>query len=246
MRRPLIGITCNSVPVEGNVMQGMIRNVLNNDYIASVELAGGAPLLLPLTGDDEAVLAQVAAVDGVLLSGGPDIDPRLFGEEPLAQLGLVNHERDRHELLVVKAAAELAKPIFGICRGVQILNVACGGTLHQEVALVDGCNLRHFQTTAQRDALWHSVDIVPGSLLAGMVGSGRQPVNSFHHQAVKAVAPGFVSAAASPDGLIEAIEQPGDRLVFGVQWHPELLAASMPAMLALFQALVASAAKARD
>ena len=241
MRKPLIGITCNSLPAEGNIMPGMTRNLVNTDYISSVELAGGVPLLLPLISGYDSVLSQVAAVDGLILTGGPDIDPLLYGEEPLAQIGTVNHERDRYELLVIQAADELAKPVLGICRGIQMLNVAAGGTLHQEVALIEGCKLSHFQTAAQRNILWHSVNIAPASRIAGIVGVGRQMTNSFHHQSVKAVAPGFAATAHSQDGVIEAIERPGNRFVVGVQWHPELLSASTPAMLALFRALAEQA-----
>lgn len=219
-------------------MPGMIRTFVNTDYITSVELAGGVPLLLPIVADYDSVLRQLTAIDGLILSGGPDIDPMLYGEEPLAQIGMVNHERDRYEIMVVKAAEELKKPILGICRGVQILNVAYGGTLYQEVALIDGCNLKHFQTTAQRSAFWHSVIVEPGSRLARIIGSGKQPTNSFHHQSIKTVAPGFVVTARSTDGLIEAIESQEASFIVGVQWHPEVLAANTPSMLALFRALV--------
>ena len=239
--KPLIGITCNSLPAEGNIMPGMIRNLVNNDYITSVELAGGVPLLLPIVFGYESALAQLSAVDGLLLTGGPDVDPWLYGEEPLAQLGTVNHARDRYELSVIKAADELKIPVLGICRGVQMLNVAAGGSLYQEISLIDGCNLKHFQTTAQRDVLWHSVTTEADSALAGIVGAGKLQVNSYHHQAVKAAAPGYVVTARSQDGVVEAIERQGSRFVVGVQWHPELLSASVPSMLALFRALVVHA-----
>lgn len=245
MRKPLIGITCNMIPMEGNVMPGMTRSFVNDDYISSVVLAGGVPLLLPPVDGWESVVSQVAALDGIILSGGSDVDPALYGKEPLAPIGMVNPARDRYELLVIKAADEQEKPLLGICRGVQMLNVAAGGTLHQEVALIEGCNLKHFQATAQRSAFWHSVNVEPGSRLAGMIGAGRQPANSFHHQAVKTVAPGYVVSARSQDGVIEAIERPGERFVVGVQWHPELLAAVAAPMLALFGALVEQAARQR-
>ena len=246
LRKPLIGITCNTLPADGNVMPGMIRTFVNSDYISSVERAGGVPLLLPPVAGYESALAQLAAVDGLILTGGPDVDPRLYGEEPLAQLGTVNHERDRYELLVVIAAEELEKPTLGICRGLQILNVACGGSLHQEISLIEGCNLKHFQTSAQRSALWHTADVEPDSGLSRIVGAGRLPVNSYHHQAVKTLAPGFVITARSQDGIVEAIERPGNRFVVGVQWHPEVLAETNPSMLAQFQALVSHAANCKS
>lgn len=240
-RKPIIGITCNTMPMEGTVMPGMARAVANMDYITAVTMAGGVPLLLPPVTDETVVREQVLAVDGLILSGGPDVDPLLFGEEPLEKLGTVNHYRDRHELLAVRAAEDSRKPMLGICRGIQVLNVAYGGTLYQDLSQIEGCGIKHFQTTAQRDALWHTVDLEPASALTRILGQTELRVNSYHHQALKTVAPGFNVAARAKDGVIEAVERPGDFFILGVQWHPEILAATNPAMLAIFQTFVHAA-----
>ena len=225
-------------------MPGLTRTYVNSDYVIAVTLAGGTPLLLPPVADSAVARAQLAIVDGLLLTGGPDVDPLLYGEEPLAKLGAVNHRRDRYELELVTGAEEAKKPMLGICRGVQIINTAYGGTLYQDLSYSSDYRLNHFQSGAERDVLWHTIDIDPSSSLARIVGSASLAVNSYHHQAVKVAAPGFQVTALSKDGIIEAIERPGDHFVLGVQWHPELLAANIPAMLALFQELVRQAASA--
>lgn len=238
MRKPIIGITCNTLLAEGTVLPGMIRAFVNTDYVNAVTKAGGIPLLLPPAIDSAVAKEQVMAVDGLIMSGGPDVDPQLYGEEPLEKLGCINHSRDKYELSVIKAAAQLKKPILGICRGIQILNVAYGGTLYQDVSLIEGANLKHFQAVTERDALWHTVTVTPDSTLASILGEESILVNSFHHQALKTAAPGFNITAYSKDGVIEAIELPGDHFVLGVQWHPEMIAEKHPAMLALFETLV--------
>ncbi|HWR42723.1 gamma-glutamyl-gamma-aminobutyrate hydrolase family protein [Sporomusa sp.] len=242
MRKPVIGITCNTVLAEGTMLPGMVRAFASTDYIHAVAKAGGVPLLLPPVADPAIARSQVIAIDGLIMSGGPDVDPLLYGEEPLEKLGVVNLCRDEYELLVVKAAAELKKPMLGICRGIQIINVAYGGTLYQDVSQITGCSIKHFQTTAQREALWHTVSIEPQSVLATILGQQAIRVNSYHHQAIKNLAPGFIVTAGSKDGVIEAIELQNEHFVLGVQWHPEMLAEKSPSMLALFEKLVKAAA----
>lgn len=241
MIKPIIGITCNTLWVEQSPMPGITRSAVNNSYITAVIKAGGVPLLLPPAADPEIVRAQVERIDGLILTGGPDVAPQLFGEEPLAKLGTVNHLRDAYEMLVIKAAEEFGKPMLGICRGVQIINVAYGGALYQDLSYIGSSHLSHFQTVTQNDVLWHTITVEPSSALARIVGHSQFAVNSYHHQSVKTVAPGFTVTALSPDGVIEAIERPGNPFILGVQWHPELLAECNQPALALFQALVREA-----
>lgn len=246
MGKPIIGITCNTTLSEVPLFPGMYRSFVNSDYIISVSKAGGIPILLPPVADYTAVCEQVGAVDGLILSGGQDIDPSLYGEEPLEKLGVVNRDRDNHELQVVKAAKELHKPMLGICRGIQLINVAYGGTLHQDVSHIEGCFIKHFQSATQRDALWHTVNIEPASVLADIIGEDALRVNSYHHQALKTVAPEFIVTALTKDGVIEAVERRGKHFVLGVQWHPEVLAENIPSMLAIFEALVKEAGKRKN
>lgn len=241
MHKPIIGITCNTTLVEGTAQPGITRTFVNTDYIEAVALAGGVPLLLPSISDPALICEQVLAIDGLILSGGPDIDPLLYGEEPLAKLETVNKNRDHYELSVIQQAAKLKKPILGICRGIQFINVAFGGTLYQDLSYIDNCTIKHSQTTTQRNDLWHSVTVKSSSKLAQIIGQNELLVNSYHHQAVKTVAPDFTIVARAKDQVIEAIERPGEHFVLGIQWHPELLAKQNAFMLSLFQTLVTKA-----
>lgn len=241
MDKPIIGITTNIALAENTVMAGLMRTFVGDDYVQAVVRAGGIPLLLPPVDSEEVIRAQVRSVDGIILSGGSDVDPQLYGEEPEKDLGTVDYYRDAHEMAVVRAATRMKKPMMGICRGVQVINVAYGGTLYQDLGQFEGGRIKHFQSSARRDSVTHSVRIQSGSALADIIGAETVAVNSFHHQALKEVAPGFAVTAYSQDGVIEAVESQGDHFVLGIQWHPELLAAKHPAMHSLFAALTAVA-----
>ena len=182
-------------------------------------------------------------LDGLLLPGGVDVDPALYGEARHPELGKVNDALDEAELVLTRWALEDDLPLLGICRGIQVLNVAAGGSLYQDVpAQIPGALQHRFSSSKYpRDHRGHAVRIRPDSRLAQVFGAVDLAVNSRHHQAVKDVAPGFVVTAQAPDGVIEGLEKPEARFAVGVQWHPESLAASDPQMLALFQALVQAA-----
>ena len=198
---------------------------VNELYVRSVLAAGGAPILIPAMLDLEAMHSIVADLDGLLFSGGGDINPILLGDEPIPQLQDVDHFRDEYDLLLLRMAFIRQIPIMGICRGHQLLNAAFGGTLLQDI------NSQHSQPAIKhsqemdRQYPSHSVRIVPGSRLHSILKSEKIYVNSIHHQAIKAAAPGFLVSATAPDGVIEAIEHP-EYPIFGVQWHPEGMAAN--------------------
>src|SRR5262245_51393169 len=203
--KPVIGITPCSRP---------------DDYVESVKRAGAEPLVLANTDDPARVLDRV---DGLLLTGGLDVDPALYGEAPHPTTETAP-ERDRFEIPLSRAAVERDVPVFAICRGVQVLNVAQGGTLVQDIPSAVTSDLQHSITTP-KDQIAHAVQVTPGSRLADALTPGLKigppSVNSRHHQAVNAVAPGFVVSAVSPDGIVEAIERPASTFCVGVQWHPE-------------------------
>lgn len=215
MSKPIIGITVH-IEHDGN-------HNLHPDYIQAISEAGGVPLLIPVGAEKD--LEQVCNVlDGLLLSGGYDVDPLTFGEEPHAKLGDVTEARDTQEFALIKQMIALEKPILGICRGEQILNIALGGTLYQDIAAqFEGEAIQHSQK-AKRSYQSHYVSIVEGTILASIVGTEKVKVNSFHHQAVRNVGNSLIAAGKSSDGLIEAIEGTGKSFVLGVQWHPETLA----------------------
>jgi putative glutamine amidotransferase len=241
MKKPLIGIVGNLLFDEGGIFPGYDRAYVNNDYIQTTAMAGGVPFVLPLISDYEVVKRQVDAVDGIIISGGYDVNPLIYGEEPTQSLGALCPERDEYDLMVVKAAMELRKPVLGICRGMQILNAALGGTIYQDLSQIDGCYIKHNQGS-RPDVASHSAIIEKGSKLYEVLG-GEVLTNSFHHQALKDIAPGFKVSAISKDGVVEAFEME-EGFVIGVQWHPEMLARKgNKVMLNLFKKLVEVSAK---
>lgn len=215
---PVIGISCSTLVLDD--LRGVPRYAVSNYYVGCVAAAGGLPLMLPNVSPEYAA-AYLSRIDGLVLTGGLDVDPRFYGEEPRPDLGKVDQVRDAFEIELLRGAREAGIPILAICRGVQVMNVAFGGTLFQHVpAQVPGA-LKHDQDDIRDDALCHSVDIVEGTRLHALAGTLRTRVNSFHHQAPARVAPGFVVSARSLDGVVEALEDPQHPFCLGVQWHPE-------------------------
>ena len=192
------------------------------DYLEAVKRTGGEPLELDFKRDEPRDI--VRRVEGLLLTGGGDVDPSLYGEAPHETFQPSEPGRDEYEMALIKAAAEARLPIFAICRGMQVLNVALGGTLVQDIpSMVNGAG--HHAVPEPRFAIAHEVWVAKGSRLAAMMAEKLEgdtcQVNSRHHQAVRDVAPGWEVTGTAPDGVIEAIEQPGDVFRMAVQWHPE-------------------------
>ncbi len=210
-------------------------------YTRAVDLSGGAPILIPLKLSEETLRALFARLDGLLLAGGVDIHPKQFGEDVLPACGEIDAARDETELDLARWALAGEKPVFGICRGIQLLNVAAGGSLYQDLAAQRVTNVKHDYPVRQAQLLAHPVELEPGSRVAQALGVARLEVNSLHHQAVKEVAPGLRVAGRSPDGIVEALEGTDHRFVVGVQFHPEWLIDEDPRMVRLFQEFVASA-----
>lgn len=238
---PLIGLTAGFVHKEqagirGSLFDAVSACALPMAYVVCVEMAGGMPVILAPSGGVPPG-EWVARLDGLLLTGGVDLDPATYGEEPLPALGRIDAERDAFELALTRAALAADLPLLAICRGMQVLNVAAGGSLVQDIpGQVKGA-LKHAQDAPRWHAS-HNVSLVPGSKTAAMLGTTHLRVNSFHHQAVKDVARGFVAAAEADDGIIEAIESQNHAFAVGVQWHPEELCARDPVFLGLFRGLV--------
>jgi putative glutamine amidotransferase len=220
------------------------RAGVNAAYVSAVARAGGVPLILSqLMGEDRAARA-LEGCEGLLLSGGEDVDPSHYGAEPAAGLGSVDAERDRFELALFAAARAAGLPILGICRGIQLINIALGGTLFQDLPSERPGPIDHNPATA-RDARTHHVCLAPGSRAAQALGVDRLVPNSFHHQAVKDLAPSLIASGWSDDGLIEAVETRADEgWLLAVQWHPEEMHADLLAPEGgLFRALVDEAGR---
>jgi putative glutamine amidotransferase len=233
--KPLIGVTTSELRAS---TAGTLRRhgdpphpemALGMTYLKAIEAAGGMPVVLPPIGDAEALLDRL---DGICLSGGPDLDPDAYGApDRHLELGPTEPDLDAFELALARAADARGTPLLGICRGAQALNVARGGTLHQHVP-------GHRQTEPAT-ATTHTVHVDDGSTLAALVGVRPLRVNSFHHQAIDAIGADLRAVARAADGTIEAVESTGPRFVVGVQWHAEGLV-HQPRHRALFEALVAA------
>jgi putative glutamine amidotransferase len=245
--KPLIGITTSELrPGELSTLRrhGEPPNpemALGMTYVRAVEDAGALPVVVPPL-EDRDVRPLVERLDGLVLSGGPDLAPDAYGAKPHVELDSTEPQLDGFEYAMAREALSLGLPILGICRGAQTLNVARGGTLHQHLPDVVGGSIAHRQTVDGRVPT-HPVVIEPGSRLAAVLGTTRLSVNSFHHQAVDRLGSGLRACAWAPDGTIEAIEDPAQPCVFAVQWHAETLQ-GQPSGLALFQELACVAAGA--
>lgn len=239
---PLIGVITDQKPV-GASNRPFIGSY--PDYLDCVAAAGGLPVLIPLGLPADALRGIFERLDGVLLTGGADVAPALYGETVVHEKVYgISPLRDEAEIQVSRWAAEDDVPLFGICRGHQVVNVALGGTLVVDIpSQIDTAIPHDFPDGTPLDIYAHPVAIVPGSHLAGIVGAVDLTVNSWHHQSVRKAGQDLIVSAHAPDGVVEATERPGARFLLTVQWHPEKLYATDPAMAALFRAFVEAAAR---
>ncbi|MBE5783771.1 MAG: gamma-glutamyl-gamma-aminobutyrate hydrolase family protein [Clostridiales bacterium] len=232
----LIGITPSQNAETGRI-------TISQSFLDAVRRTGALPVLLPLYAGDPALWdAMLACVDGLLLSGGGDIDPRLFGEEMHPKSGLPSPLRDEEEFYLCRRAVEMDMPVLGVCRGVQVLNCALGGTIFQDIPSQVPSALPHRRNDDEKGRV-HEVDVTPGTLLHQITGLSRFGVNSLHHQSLKGIAPGLWVNAVSTDGIIEGAEMPGKNFVLGTQWHPEILSPDHPEAQAIFDAFIHTADK---
>ena len=213
---------CTVAVTAGTRQDGDTNRVrLTAAYVTALENAGLIPLIVPPLSSARAAAAVLDSVAGLVLTGGGDIDPALYGEKRHEKVHSVNAARDATEAALIEAARTRGMPVLAICRGIQMLNVALGGTLVQDIASQCETDIAHDED-GPRDSRTHEIAIEPGSLIAAAVGAEHVTVNSFHHQSVKKVAEGMRVTARSPDGIIEAIESTDEAWwVMAVQWHPE-------------------------
>lgn len=210
--QPVIGITGNYDKETCTLAEGYYQSVLK---------AGGIPLIIPPFQETDRLCQMLDTIDGIIFSGGGDINPLFFGEEPIKELHSITPERDRQELLLARLAYDRQIPMLGICKGIQTINLALGGTVYQDIhTQMEGTRIKHSQDQDRRYPS-HSVRLMPGSIMQRIFGSTTITVNSFHHQACKEAAPCLNATAISPDGVIEAIESNEFKSILGVQWHPE-------------------------
>lgn len=211
--KPLIGLCCGT-----DLERGL--SFVAKAYWQAVIAAGGIPCLVPTLEEEKEIDQVLLRLNGLVLTGGPDVHPHYFKEEPLPGIGGVDPDRDRFELACLGIALERGIPLLAICRGIQVLNVALGGNVYQDIKTEVSEVLEHSQT-APGWLPWHQISFSPGSLFAKIHGAEQLTVNSFHHQAIKRVAPDLRAVGWSNDGIIEAVESESYPFVLGVQWHPE-------------------------
>lgn len=235
-KRPLIGLTTyrKNAQDSGVPLFGLMRS-----YVEAVTAAGGMPLLIPLGLDNEVLTSILERVDGLVLPGGGDIDPLAYGGGDHDLLRGIDEDRDRVEINLARAAVETEKPFLAICRGHQVLNVALGGSMWEDLAAQMPRSIRHdYYGVGARTDRPHNVQVRPDSRLAAILGGEDVPVNSLHHQGLRNLAPDLRVSATSEDGLVEGVEIDGHPFAIGVQWHPENLVKIDPAMHNLFVSLI--------
>jgi len=242
--RPIVGIPTQTLQSIEVIPEGLpLSWVLHHRYYVAVAAVGGAPFMIPLLDDEEALRALYERMDALFLAGGVDMDPASYGEAPHELCGRTDPPRDRVELLFARWALEDGMPILGVCRGMQVLNVSLGGTLVQDCTLHPGA-IKHDYFPGEgyeRDFLAHAVTLEEGTRLRRLMGAREVRVNSMHHQGIQRLGEGLVPSAVAPDGLVEAIEAPEERFVVGVQWHPEMLIDDDVATRRLFEAFIDAA-----
>jgi len=238
--KPYIGISCGTFRDRDWCPPAQF---LRKNYTDAIVAAGGVPFIIPVVDDLDVLRALYERVDGILISGGGDIDPHNYGEEPAPGLGPTDLVRDEIELPLARWAVADGKPILGICRGSQVINVALGGTLYQDIPSQLKTSVVHDSSFTRQDWTYmaHDLRLDPDSKLAQVFGTTSFDTNSLHHQSLKDIAPGLRPVGWAPDGVVEAIEGEGDTFLVGVQCHPEALqAAADPRWRALFQQFVQS------
>jgi putative glutamine amidotransferase len=247
LSRPIIGVPTQNLQSIGGVPADIPASwVMSQRYIRALTSAGALPWMIPLVGDEPETMRGIYdALDGIFLPGGADIDPANYNEEPHERCDKTDPARDEVELMLVRWALLDGKPVLGVCRGLQLVNLAAGGTLYQDLAEQMPSAIKHdyfpFAGRYARDYLAHDVNVAEHTKLAEIFGAGALKVNSMHHQGVRRLGEHLVATAVAPDGLVEGIESANGSYLVAVQWHPEALVDNSAPARRLFESFVEAA-----
>ena len=250
--RPVIGVPTQNLQSLGGVSTDIPASwVMSQRYIRALTAVGALPWMIPLVGDEPETLRGIYdELDGIFLPGGADIDPANYGEERHARCDKGDLARDQVELALVRWAMADRKPVLGVCRGLQIVNLAAGGTLYQDLADQMKGSIKHdyfpFGGRYSRDYLSHEVSVATNTRLAEIFGAGALKVNSMHHQGIRRLGASLVASAVAPDGLVEGLESSNNSYLVAVQWHPEALTDNSPETRRLFESFVDAAVGYRE
>lgn len=244
--RPVIGIPTQTLQAIDRIPEDLPASwVMNQRYFLACTSVGAVPWMVPLLDGDDATLREIYdRLDGIFIAGGVDLDPASYGDERHELCGRTDPARDHVELLFARWAMEEGKPVLGVCRGMQVVNVAAGGTLWQDCgALIAGAIKHDYFPGAgyARDYLAHEIRVAAGSRLHAAFGGETAMVNSMHHQGIRTLGAGLAASAWAPDGLVEALEGTDEAFLVGVQWHPEMLVETDPGTHRLFEDFIAAA-----
>lgn len=246
-KRPVIGIvTQTQEPIPG---QTPVAWIMGQTYIRVLTRCGAVPWLIPLVADDEQTMGEIySRLDGIFLTGGVDVEPSAYGEDRHQLCGRTDSARDEAELWMVRKAKDDRKPVLGVCRGFQVMNVASGGTLYQDVGEFYPNAIKHdyfpsHKNTYARDFLAHDAQVESNTTLRDLLGATDVTINSMHHQGIQRLGDDLKATAFAPDGLVEALESDTGGYYVGVQWHPEELAATDVGMRRLFEEFLSAANK---
>lgn len=243
--RPLIGVPTQTLQAIDGIPAALPHSwVMNHRYFTALTSVGAAPVMIPLLANEEDALRVIyERLDGLFLAGGVDVDPASYKEDKLDVCGRTDPDRDKVELMLTRWAIEDNKPVLAVCRGLQLINVACGGKLVQDVEQASGGFMKHDYFPTQgyaRDYLAHAAKVTPGSRFARIYGRTDINVNSMHHQGIKQLGDGLEATIHAPDGLIEGVEGTGSTFLLGVQWHPEMMVDNDEGTRRLFEEFIAA------
>lgn len=245
-KRPMIGISTSLTSDNCGAFALYPRIYVNKDYVDAVIKNGGIPLIIPMTTDKETIIEQMSMVDGLILSGGHDVCPHNYGEEPCIKLEEILPERDKYDFMLLSEAKKRKIPILGICRGCQIINVFEGGSLYQDLSYIKSEVeiIKHSQDHSP-EMKTHTAIVEKGTKIYEIFGENEIMINSFHHQALKDIAKEYKVTARAKDGVVEAIENMNYPFLVGVQWHPEMLHKHHDDANKIFKALIDEAGKVK-